>query len=454
MKSRAERKANLMEMAEEEIEKLLEWMEATDAPDLGGIEEEVLSIRQRIGEAMTKEVIAHQESVRPVPSPDCPKCAKEMHYKGMKPKEISSMIGEVKLNRGYYYCDHCQSGLFPLDRQLDVKERNWSESIIREAAWLSGISGSYEQVEEVLIRIGKINMDDSTLWRHVQKRGEILREAEEKRKEKAMALPQIGERPRQPSPGADRMGVGIDGAMVNIRDEGWKEFKVGAVYEIAERPVRDPITGEWTNIAGAVNNSYVAHLGDAQGFGPLIWSAAQSRGWEDARDTQTIGDGAHWIWNLADEYFPLSIRTVDWYHGSEYLHDAARFLFPASASATTRWFNRAETMLFQRQARSIADAISDKVDAKPSLATDELSAAVTYFHNNHQRMQYMEFREDGFPIGSGMVESAAKQFKARFTGPGMRWSRPGLQRLIPIRAAALSHAFDDLWNSVFSSPPN
>jgi len=343
---------------------------------------------------------------------------------------------------------------FPLDRQLDVKERNWSESIIREASWLSGKAGSYEEVEEILRRIGKIEMDDSTIWRHVEKRGECLREAEEKRKEKATALPQVGERPRQPSEGADRMGVGIDGAMVNIREEGWKEFKVGAVYEIEERSNRDLITGEWTKVACAVNNSYVAHLGDAQEFGPLIWSEAQSRGWEDARDTQTIGDGALWIWNLADEYFPLSVRTLDWYHGAEYLHNAAQLLFPASASATTRWFNRAETMLFQGQAETISDAISDKIDANPALANDALSAAISYFHNNHKRMQYMEFREDGFPIGSGMVESAAKQFKARFTGPGMRWSRLGLQRLIPLRAAVLSHSFDHLWHSVFSSPPN
>ena len=87
---------------------------------------------------------------------------------------------------------------------------------------------------------------------------------------------------------------GIDGAMVHIREEGWKEFKVGAVYAIAERPTRDPLTGEWAKIACAVDNSYVAHLGDAQEFGPFLWSEAQARGWEDARETQTIGDGAHW----------------------------------------------------------------------------------------------------------------------------------------------------------------
>lgn len=113
MKSRSERKARMMEIAEKEIEKLLDWQEKSERPDLGGIEEEVLRIRKRIGEGMAREVIESQEARRPVPSPCCPECQKEMHYKGMREKEITSLVGEVKLNRGYFYCDHCGSGLFP-----------------------------------------------------------------------------------------------------------------------------------------------------------------------------------------------------------------------------------------------------------------------------------------------------------------------------------------------------
>lgn len=320
--------------------------------------------------------------------------------------------------------------------------------------WLSGVAGSYEQAAEIMSRLTKMAIDDSTLWRHVSDRGTMLQAAEEKRREKAMSLPRRWEAPLQAAPTAERMGSGIDGAMVNIRSEGWREFKVGAVYEIAERTIQDAITGEWATIACAVNNSYVAHLGDAQTFGPYLWSEAQARGWEGARQTQTIGDGAQWIWNLADEFFPFSLRTVDWYHGSEYLHTAARLLFPDASPAATRWWKRTETLLFQGQAETIAKTIAAKLAVTPALACAELDAAISYFHNNHKRMQYLEFRENGFPIGSGMVESAAKQFKARFTGPGMRWSRKGLQHLIPIRSAVLSHSFDRLWRSVFSSPPN
>ena len=113
MQNRAERKANLMQMAEAEIESLLDWMEAAEAPDLREIEETVHQVRKRIGEGMTKEVVANQASVRPVPGPRCPKCGEEMAYKGMKSKAITSMVGEVELERGYYYCDHCRGGLFP-----------------------------------------------------------------------------------------------------------------------------------------------------------------------------------------------------------------------------------------------------------------------------------------------------------------------------------------------------
>ena len=86
--------------------------------------------------------------------------------------------------------------------------------------------------------------------------------------------------------------------------------------------------------------------------------------------------------------------------------------------------------------------------------SEELLKEANYFKNNHKRMQYMETREDGFPIGSGMVESAAKQFKARFAGAGMRWSRAGLIRLLPVRTAILSKRFDQMWSRVYNSPQN
>jgi hypothetical protein len=102
-----------MAEAEAAIDELLEWHEETAAPTLTAIEGVVLKLRQRLGERMTELVVEEQEAVRPVPGPVCQTCGREMHYKGMKEVTVEGRTGRAKLERGYYYCDRCQSGLFP-----------------------------------------------------------------------------------------------------------------------------------------------------------------------------------------------------------------------------------------------------------------------------------------------------------------------------------------------------
>ena len=114
MKGKSERlKAELMAEAEAAIDELLGWHEDTTGPTLTEIEEVVLKLRKRLGERMTKVVVEDQEAVRPVPGPGCNTCGREMHYKGMKEVTVAGRVGVAKLERGYYYCDRCRSGLFP-----------------------------------------------------------------------------------------------------------------------------------------------------------------------------------------------------------------------------------------------------------------------------------------------------------------------------------------------------
>ena len=112
-KSRAEMKAGLMQQAEAVIDELLDWYVETDQPNLRQVEDVVLDLRQKLSEQMAKTVIEGQEGVRPVPGPKCEGCQQEMRYKGLKDNTVVSWVGEVNLSRGYYYCDHCKSGLFP-----------------------------------------------------------------------------------------------------------------------------------------------------------------------------------------------------------------------------------------------------------------------------------------------------------------------------------------------------
>jgi hypothetical protein len=342
-----------------------------------------------------------------------------------------------------------EAGFFPLDEQLALYDKHWSEGVVKEAVWLSGVVESYERAEEVMRRIGQLHMSDSTIWRRVERWGATFAQVEQAAAAQANAVPQRGESIVVVQTAARRLGAALDGAMVHIRQEGWKELKVGCLFAIAQTPVWDEETQEWRPQGQAVDTSYVAHLGEPEPFGHKLWAEAQARGWEAAAETQVVGDGAVWIWHLAEEHLNPLHKTVDWYHATQHLHDTANRLFPGQQAKTTRWYNAAETLLYQGHAEQIASMISQR-----GADQEELLAHATYFENNKRRMDYMTLREEGYLIGSGVVESGAKQFKSRFTGPGMRWSRSGFNHLLPVRTAILSNAFDLLWPTVYSFSKN
>jgi uncharacterized protein with PIN domain len=112
-RKRAEVKAELLKQAEVLIDELLEWNDQTQAPDLTQIEDVVLKLRKQLGEQMARAVIDAQDSQRPSPGPRCPTCQREMHYKAVKANTVESRVGSLSLQRGYYYCETCRTGLFP-----------------------------------------------------------------------------------------------------------------------------------------------------------------------------------------------------------------------------------------------------------------------------------------------------------------------------------------------------
>ena len=135
------------------------------------------------------------------------------------------------------------------------------------------------------------------------------------------------------------------------------------------------------------------------------------------------------------DLFPDSLQIVDWFHACQHLYQAATVLFSNDPERAKRWYVQRHNDLFQGAAATVA----------LELECADLADQAHYFHVHQRRMQYQAFREDGYPIGSGTVESAVKQFKARLTGPGMRWSRPAARQMLLLRAAALDRSFDARW---------
>jgi hypothetical protein len=306
--------------------------------------------------------------------------------------------------------------------------------------------------EQILQKIGGLAISDTRIWRRTQKWSEKIRVMEEAHAKTAAGLPQRGPIVRGQVPHERPMGVARDADKLNICGTGWCDFKVGSVFDIVQCTEPDPLTQEKVAQARAVQNSYVAGLGGPATFGQRVWSEAVRREFSEAIESVVVADGAPWIWNLASEHFSASRQVVDWYHAKQHLYTVANALFGEDTVESHAWVKQKETPLYQGHARQIADDCRGLAKSHRRNA-QVLRREAGYFENNHRRMQYLETREEGFPIGSGMIESGIKQFRSRMVGPGMRWKRESAERILSLRAVILSNRFDQVWHSVYS-PPN
>lgn len=311
---------------------------------------------------------------------------------------------------------------------------------------------SYADATEALQELGQVEISENSVWRLTQTWGEALKEVEEKEVKQANGVAEA------PTPGQvmekeGRLGASMDGCMIYIRGEEWKELKVGCIFDVEWTKLFDPQTKDEVEVGHAANTSYICHLGGPEAFGRKLWTETKRRHWHAALDTQVVADAAAWIWNLVNDYLYDAHQLVDWYHATEHLGLGASLAFGQDTPQAQRWFKQYETLLFQGHADQIAQTLTDLAEEVPA-QREELLQHAGYFENHQHRMNYLEMRSDGWVIGSGMVESGGKRFKDRFTKAGMRWSRSGAERLLPVRAAVMGRRFDERWRAAYNSRPN
>jgi uncharacterized protein with PIN domain len=112
-KTREQRQHELEATAKNMIQELLDWTDQTDKPNFTQMEDEILVLREKFSRAMLDSLIQAQESTQPTDGGPCPTCGRPLRPKGNREIHLASRVGEVSLERDYYYCPDCHSGVFP-----------------------------------------------------------------------------------------------------------------------------------------------------------------------------------------------------------------------------------------------------------------------------------------------------------------------------------------------------
>jgi hypothetical protein len=300
-------------------------------------------------------------------------------------------------------------------------------------------------------------VSDTTVWRHHK---EVTDEIESSL---------VGEEERAPfwvheeeqgaeawipaqDPIREHVNVSIDGVTVRIRDEGHREVKMVAMSAVVgspmaraeSAPARQEPHGRQDDLK-LTRHSYRAVLGDKEVFRPALEGELIRRRAKKAAKISSVNDGSEWIWDLVAGHLPdTRVEVLDWPHAVQNLAKAGNAAWGEGTPAAEEWLAQRKAELWEGRVREVRMALH----ALP-LRRKERGTAIRqvreYTVRHARRMDYAHFRATGRPIGSGTVESGAKNVvNWRMKRGGQSWSRDGAQRMLAGLGELHSQRFDDL----------
>jgi hypothetical protein len=381
----------------------------------------------------------------------CP-CGHLAHYKELRSKTVLTVLGPVELRRPYYPCAACSKGQYPVDAELGVAGLESSPGVRRMEA-VVGSEMPFAPGCEPMKLLAGLDVTAKAIERTAEAIGTQIaqRDAEEIVRAKQLVLPVVS---KQTIP---KMYVLMDGVQVPVvaaetagrtgRIEGQRartrECKLGCVF------TQTSVDQEGWPIRDIGSTTYVGAIETAEEFGFRIYTEAWRRGWEWATIRVVLGDGAVWIWNVADLHFPGAIQIVDLYHARQHLWKIAALLHPQDAVAKKLWMIPMKELLdagnIEPLVTHLREIAAAHADAHPDLTVEVIKEA-EYFATNANRMRYPEFREKGLFVGSGVVEAGCKSvIGSRLKRSGMFWRVRAANAIIALRCCRFNGRFEDYW---------
>lgn len=338
-------------------------------------------------------------------------CGRGMKYVSDRERGVVTLLGEVRLRRAYYRCP-CGDTRAPLDERLGIAGTKYSPGV-RQAIGRLGAQRPFDHARDLLGELAGLWISQKTHRLVSERLGRTAPSREQ-------PLVAVG-RP------VEDLYLLADGAMAPTRG-GWREVKIGVAFAGGAGPDGKP---------RRQTTGYFADVLAAEDFGWRWYTLAERLGRDRARRLIVLGDGAAWIWNLAELHFPGAVQIVDWYHALERLWSVAHAVWGEENPAADRWMRPIRKWLANGQIERIRARLG-ALPARSKEARNAAREAAGYFKGNAERMRYRRFRRQGLFIGSGVVESGCKHIVGdRLKGAGMRWSLEGLRDILSLRLAVL-----------------
>jgi hypothetical protein len=221
-----------------------------------------------------------------------------------------------------------------------------------------------------------------------------------------------------------------------------REVKLGCVFTQTTwdkdgYPIRNPDS-----------TTYVGAIEPAEEFGKRLCVEVWKRGWSHAGKKVVMGDGAEWIWNLAEPYFPGAVQIVDLFHARQHLWELARKLYPNDAVNQKAWIKVHQRRLLDKgKIEKLVLGLRSIVSHNPEVV-EKIRIEADYFERNAERMRYPKFRRQHLFVGSGVIEAGCKTvIGSRLKQSGMFWTVRGANAIIALRCCQLNNRFEDYWEA-------
>lgn len=372
-------------------------------------------------------------------------CGRAARYAGRRTKVFESALGPLELERAYYHCAGCGEGFYPRDRQLGLGNFSLSPAVTRMVATVAALV-SFQESSQLLEELAGVRVEAKQVERAAEALGMEIAAAEKQDLEplSTCALPHtlyLGIDgtgvPMRPSELNGRTGKQPDGSAKT------REVKLCTVWSAEardpqNRPVRDEGSVTYT---AAIESAATLDTDQVPSeFTQRVLREASRRRFTQAERQVVIGDGAPWIWKIAQELFPRAIQIVDKFHVKEHLSQLAKLLYAEPGQAKL-WAQRRHEELDSGRFTDLLRSVRRHADH-----SDEARKCFQYLHRNRERMRYPQFEAEGLCTGSGVVEAACKGVVGtRLKRSGMRWTLRGANAIIALRCSKLSGTFQDFW---------